>query len=174
MHTKATKSWNALKRWTGEWREGAWLTPTMQKIRRYVLEYMNIKGGRLFPYTFRNCQKKIKMTGHAKRCICSSQGDFRRFPRPTYWYLALSSILCLWAMVSLRRRLHRWEDPRLTRGVQDEKWDVVFNSGGHWWPAYLRCLPCPCRLVCSKALTMLTRRAGSEQLNGSSVFSELR
>lgn len=91
MHTKATKSWNALKRWTGEWREGAWLTPTMQKIRRYVLEYMNIKGGRLFLYTFRNCQKHIKMTGHAKIRICSSQGDFSEFPRHTYGCSALSS-----------------------------------------------------------------------------------
>lgn len=93
MHTKATKSWNALKRWTGEWREGAWLTPTMQKIRRYVLEYMNIKGGRLFLYTFRNCQKPIKMTGHAKIRICSSQGDFSEFPRHTYRCSALSSSL---------------------------------------------------------------------------------
>lgn len=120
MHTKATKSWNALKRWTGEWRVGAWLTPAMQKIRRYVLEYMNIKGGRLFLYTFRSCQKNIKMMGHAKRCICSSQGDVNGFPRQTSQRSASSSILCLWAMVSLWRSLHRWEDPRLCLWAQDK------------------------------------------------------
>ena len=95
---QSNKIMKSIKRWTGEWRVGTWLAPAMQKIRCCVLEYMNIKGGRLFLYTFRNCQKNIKMMGHAKRCICSSQGNLSGFPRQTSGCCALSSIHCpeLW------------------------------------------------------------------------------
>lgn len=44
------------------------MTPAMQKIRRYMLKCMNTKRGRLFLYTFRNCQRNIKMTSQVLRC----------------------------------------------------------------------------------------------------------
>ena len=96
MHTKATKSWNALKRQTGEWRVGAWLAPAMQKIRCCVLEYMNTKGARLSLCTFRNChRKKSKCWAMLKRCICSSLGDCTTFPGQTSWCCLIKSSLPL-------------------------------------------------------------------------------
>lgn len=46
-------------------------------------------------------------------------------------------------------------------------------AGALWWPAYRWVSPGPRRLVCSKALIILARRAGSEQLNASCVLSGL-
>lgn len=47
----------------------------MQKIRCYVLEYVNLKGAGCF-YTYLEIVKKKHQndTGHDKRRICSSQG----------------------------------------------------------------------------------------------------
>ena len=44
-------------------------------------------------------------------------------------------------------------------------------AGALWWLAYLWVSPSPPRLLCSKALIIAARRAGSEQLKASCVLS---
>lgn len=96
--TKATKSWNVLKWGTG-WVQ-VWLLPCRKSDA--LQEYMNRRVGRLCLYTFRNCQKKkIEMIGHAKKSICSSQGDFSRSLGPAAWSWPVKCSLQLSAGISL-------------------------------------------------------------------------
>lgn len=173
MHTKAAKSWNAWKWWTGERRDGVWLTPTMQKIRRYVLEYMNLKGAGCF-YTYLEIVKKnIKMTGHEKRCICSSQGTSLGFLDRHHDALPFQvfSASELWYVFGGGFTSGGSQAKPISSGLRMQ-WFLTL--GALWRPPYLRVSPSPSWHVCSKTLTILTRRVGLEQLNVSSVLSGLR